>query len=83
MPKRGGVTVRVLLHLTADGQYAVGVVESSWQGAVRVDRRLGRLRPVERPGPAPLGCDPSVWQAWCALGGLIREQTGRPPSTDV
>lgn len=81
MTKRRGVTVRVLLHLTADGQYAVGVIESSWQGSVRVDRRLSRLRPVHRPGPPAIGADPSVWQAWCALDNLLEEQTGQRPST--
>lgn len=73
--KRGGVSVRVLVHLTADGQYAVGIITSEWQGAVRVDRRLSRLRPVERPVSCPAGVDPIVWQAYSALHGLVMEQT--------
>lgn len=77
--KRQGATVRVLLHLTSSGQYAVGIIESSWSGPVKVNRRLARLRPVDRPGPAPLGVEPSVWQAWCALTSLIREQAGFDP----
>lgn len=73
--KRGGVAVRVLIHLTTDGQYAVGVVTSEWQGATRVDRRLARLRPVVRPGSTPAGVDPIVWQAYSALHDLVREQS--------
>lgn len=74
--KRGGVAVRVAIHLTTDGQYAVGIITSEWQGAVRVDRRLARLRPVVRPGSTPEGVDPVVWQAYSALHGLITEQAG-------
>lgn len=74
--KRGGISVRVGIHLTTDGQYAVGVVTQEWQGSVRVDRRLARLRPVLRPWPGPEGVDPVVWQAMCALIGLVTEQAG-------
>ena len=38
------VTVRVLIHLGTDSHYAVGVVTSEWQGAVKVSRRLSSLR---------------------------------------
>lgn len=69
------MAVKVLIHLTADGQYAVGVVTSEWQGATRVDRRLSRLRPVERPSAVPQGVDPIVWQAYSALHGLVVSQT--------
>lgn len=60
-------TVRVLIHTTRQGLIAVGIVSSEWQGAVRVDRRLARLRPVPAPSPAPPGVDRDVWLAWCGL----------------
>jgi hypothetical protein len=69
----------VTIHLTSSGQYAVGIITSEWQGAVRVDRRLARLRPVSDPGGRPPGCDVDVWRAYCALAGLIEEhRTDRP-----
>lgn len=73
-------TVRVLIHCTAGGAVAVGVVSSEWQGAVKVSRRLSRLRPVvERSAPPP-GVDREVWRAWSALLDLIEEQrTDGPP----
>lgn len=73
-------TVRVLIHTTASGLFAVGVVVSEWQGAVKVSRRLAALRPiVERSAPPP-GVDREIWQAWTALLDLIEEQRtdGRP-----
>lgn len=76
MLKRGGICVRVGIHLTTDGQYAVSIITQEWQGAVRLDRRLARLRPVVRPGSTPAGVDPIVWQAYSALHGLITEQAG-------
>lgn len=67
-------TCRVLIHTTASGQFAVGVVVSEWQGAVKVSRRLARLRPViERSAPPP-GVDLEIWRAWIALLDLIEEQ---------
>ena len=60
-------TVRVLVHTTKTGMVAIGVVSSEWQGAVRVDRRLARLRPVPQPQPTPPGVDGDVWLAWCGL----------------
>lgn len=68
------VTVRVLVHLTSDTLYAVGVVASEWQGAVKVSRRLARLRPMTEPLGRPLGVDLDVWRAYCALDDLVREQ---------
>lgn len=67
-------TVRVLIHTTKTGLVAIGLVASEWQGAVRVDRRLARLRPVPAPSAAPPGVDRDVWLAWCALLDHI-EQT--------
>jgi hypothetical protein len=67
-------TVKVTIHLTRSGQYAVGVIQQEWQGAVRVDRRLARLRPVPVPSAAPPGVDQDVWRAWCALMDVIEEQ---------
>lgn len=68
------VTVRVLVHLTSDAFYAVGVVASEWQGAVKVSRRLARLRPMAEPLGRPFGVDLDVWRAYCALDALIEEQ---------
>lgn len=68
------VTVRVLIHLGSDSHYAVGVVASEWQGAVKVSRRLARLRPMPDPLGRPLGVDLDVWRAYCALDALIEEQ---------
>lgn len=66
--------MRVLIHTTASGMFAVGVVVSEWQGAVKVSRRLASLRPiVERSAPPP-GVDPEIWRAWSALLDLIEEQ---------
>lgn len=60
-------TVRVLIHTTKAGLVAIGIVASEWQGAVRVDRRLARLRPISQPSTQPPGVDRDVWLAWCAL----------------
>lgn len=67
------VTVRVLTHLTTDGHYAVGIVSSEWQGAVKVTRRLARLRPIDAPVWYPPGVDRDVYRAYQALGALIDE----------
>lgn len=73
-------TVRVLIHTTAAGRYAVGIVVSEWQGAVKVSRRLARLRPIPAPHQAPPGVDREVWLAWCALLEIVEEQrTDGPP----
>jgi len=72
--RRKAVTVRVMVHLTADGQYAVGVVTSEWQGAVRVDRRLQRLRPLAPIEYIPMGVDRDVFAALVALRALVDEQ---------
>lgn len=72
--RRRAVTVRVLVHLTSDAHYAVGVVISEWQGAVKVSRRLARLRPALEPIGRPLGVDLEVWRAFNALADLVNEQ---------
>jgi hypothetical protein len=72
------VTVRVLIYLTSSSQYAVGIITSEWQGAVRLDRRLARLRPVDPPEYFPPGVDRDVYRAYLALGALVLEQGHRP-----
>lgn len=67
------VTVRVLVHLTSDSQYAAGIVSSEWQGAVKVSRRLARLRPLVEPHWYPPGVDRDVYRAFCALDALVAE----------
>ena len=79
MAARKSTTVRVLIYLAHDGQYAVGIITSEWQGKVRVDRRLARLRPVPGPPPRPAGVDPDVWRALCALEDLVHEQRSEGP----
>lgn len=79
MAARKSTTVRVLIYLAHDGQYAVGIITSEWQGQVRVDRRLARLRPVPGPPPRPAGVDPDVWRALCALQALALEQSTEAP----
>ena len=71
--RRRARTIRVLVHLTSDEQYAVGVVASEWQGAVKVSRRLARLRPAVEPGWFPPGVDRDIYRAYLALGDLIVE----------
>ena len=71
--RRKAMTVRVLIHLTADGQYAAGIITQEWQGAVRVDRRLARLRPLNNLPVRPFGVDSDVWRALCALENLVVE----------
>ena len=70
------VTVRVLVHLGTDSHYAVGIVSSEWQGAVKVSRRLSSLRACLEPLGRPPGVDVDVWRAFNALAGLIDEQSG-------
>ena len=79
MNEQKPTTVRVAIHLTRLGQYAVGVITSEWQGAVRVDRRLARLRPVPAPPARPMGVDPDIWRAFCALQDLVNEQRSDVP----
>lgn len=76
--RRRATTVRVLTHLTADGQYAVGVVSSEWRGAVKVSRRLAQLRPLVGPGWYPQGVDRDVYRAYLALAALLKEQSTDP-----
>jgi hypothetical protein len=73
--KHRATTVRVLTHLTSDGQYAVGVVSSEWQGAVKVSRRLARLQPLVGPDWYPPGVDRDVYRAYLALAALLKEQS--------
>lgn len=75
-------TVRVLIHTTASGQFAVGVVVSEWQGAVKVSRRLARLRPVVVRSSPPPGVDREIWEAWVALLDLVEEQRTDHPSLE-
>lgn len=76
-PRRAAVTVRINVHMTADGSTAVGVIRSEWQGATRVDRRVKGLerRPVP---PAPPGVDPELWAALCTLNAMCRQQHAGP-----
>lgn len=77
-------TVKVLLHLTEDGRVAIGVIESEWQGARRVDRRLSSARPTtHRAAHAPRGVSPTVWLALCALSDLVDEQEQAARNTPV
>ena len=69
------VTIRVLIHLGTDSHYAVGVVTSEWQGAVKVSRRLSSLRSCLEPLGRPPGVDLDVWRAFNALAALVDEQT--------
>lgn len=76
-------TIRVNLHLSADGQCAIGVLEQEWNGARRLDRRLAAARPVriQRVLP-PRGVPADVWLALQALQArvddLAREAAGQP-----
>lgn len=65
--RRRPTTVRVLVHTTPDGQAAVGIVRQEWQGAVRVDYRLARLRPVPAVIDPPPGVSRDLWVAAAAL----------------
>lgn len=71
--RKKATTVRVLIHLSPNSQYAVGIVTSEWQGSVKVSRRLARLRPLPEPSGRPFGVDADVWRAYVALEGLINE----------
>ena len=71
--RKRSVTVRVLVHLTTDSHYAVGIVASEWQGSVKVSRRLARLRPMAEPVGRPFGVDLDVWRAYVALEDLVNE----------
>ena len=74
--RKSAVTVRINVHMTADGSTAVGVIRQEWQGATRVDRRVKGLerRPVP---PAPTGVDPELWAALCTLNAMCRQQQAR------
>ena len=76
MPDTGrvAVTVKVNVHLMADGRYAVGIVTSEWQGATRLDRRFARVHRHTDAGPAPAGVEPSIWRAYHALRDLLVQQ---------
>lgn len=74
--RRAATTVKVNVHLTADGSTAVGVIRSEWQGATRVDYRVKGLerRPVP---PAPPGVDEALWAALCTLNAMCRQQAAK------
>lgn len=68
-------TVKVLIHLDGRGNVALGVIESEWHGARRVDRRLSSARPVDRrASDAPPGVSAAVWLALAALERVVQEQ---------
>lgn len=65
-------TVRINVHLTADGSTAVGVIRSEWRGATRVDYRVKGLE--RRPVPAaPPGVPPELWAALCTLNAMCKQ----------
>lgn len=78
--RRGATTVKINVHLTADGSTAVGVIRSEWQGATRVDYRIKGLerRPVP---PAPPGVDHALWAALCTLDAMCRRQAAAKQET--
>lgn len=80
--RKRSITVDVMLHLTASGQYCCAIRTHEWQGAVRIDRRLWRLRALDRSPSRPLGVSPEVYDAWRALGLLVAEQAGEVPQQD-
>lgn len=67
-------TVKVTIHIGASGSVAVGVITSEWQGAVRLDRRLARSRPIDGPYDPPPGVDRDVFTAFLALSDLVGQQ---------
>jgi hypothetical protein len=76
--RRSAVTVKINVHLTADGSTAVGVIRSEWQGATRVDYRVRGLE--RRLVPAtPVGVDPALWAALCTLDAMCKQQHARAP----
>jgi len=75
MPDHGMVrkTIKVTIHLDGAGRAAIGVVESEWRGALRIDRRLAAARPLPRDVPAATrGVPESLWLAWYALDARLR-----------
>lgn len=74
--RRAATTVKIAVHLTADGSTAVGVIRSEWQGATRVDYRVKGLerRPVP---PTPAGVDEALWAALCTLNAMCRQQAAK------
>lgn len=71
--RRAATTVKINVHMTADGSTAVGVIRSEWQGATRTDFRIKGLE--RRPVPvAPEGVDPAIWAARCTLEAMCRHQ---------
>jgi hypothetical protein len=76
--RRAATTVKINVHLTADGSTAVGVIRSEWQGATRVDYRVKGLE--RRPLPStPPGVDDALWAALCTLNAMCRKQAEASP----
>ena len=76
-------TVKVICHIGRGEVVAVGLVTQEWNGAVRVDRRLGSAQPVAGPLPArPRGVPEDLWLVYVALGqrlaALERAAQGTP-----
>ena len=71
--RRTATTVRINVHLTADGSTAVGVIRSEWQGATRVDHRVKGLERRPLP-PEPAGVAPELWAALCTLNAMCKQQ---------
>lgn len=77
MEQRSGKakTVKVVMHLSADGEsWAAGVIVSEWNGSVRVDRREARAHPMPVVTSTPRGVSEPVWRAYCALTEIVRTQ---------
>ena len=73
--RRRPTTVRVALHLNPSDPSTImfGVTEQTWNGPVRLDRRLLRYTRLGVRPPAPSGVPGSVWLAHLALSEYIAE----------
>jgi hypothetical protein len=71
--RRAATTVKINVHLTADGSTAVGVIRSEWQGATRVDYRVKGLERRPLP-PVPPGVSEELWAALCTLHAMCKQQ---------
>lgn len=68
---RATTTVKVLLYLLPEARAMAAVMESTWRGPFRLDRRLSRTVPIRERSVAPHGVPQHVWDAYTFLGQVI------------
>ena len=83
-PVNGRVTtaVEVLIYLLPEGRAMAAVLEKTWRGPFRLDRRLSRTVPIRERSVAPRGVEQHLWDAYVFLSQVIWERVDAAREAD-